>query len=255
MRYSMLRAAGTLFVAAYVLSGCATQQPQTAPVSSSHASAAMAPTATAPVAAPALETGPVVIDQRPQSDKVHEIHSLWVTSCDYGIFTLAEKKGGKTHVEALRDDLTSMPGDPWHGHSVTVTHYAAYLNMKRKLKGGVYAMSGGLIPSVMSQMGEACSETQMHGGWYAATDLKTTQPPIVIEIVATVDGKSRSLRSVYSPETAVNPKLKQPSDDAQLAKAIKKANLDFAASLSDHDAEGSAANAPERAADGARPKP
>jgi hypothetical protein len=248
---SSLRAAGTLLFAACVLTGCATQQPQKATATPMQAAAT--PIAAAVVAP--LHGGPSVIDQRPQSDKVFEMHSLWITSCDYGVFTLAEKKNSTSHVEALRDDLASVPGDPWHGHAITVTHYAAYLNAKRKLKNGVYTVHGGLIPSLMSQMGEKCAATQMHGGWYAATDLKTTMPPIVIEIVATLDGKPHSFRSVYSPETDVTPKLKKPSDDVQLAEAIKKADLEFAASLGEDDAVPAAAGGTGSTPDGMPLKP
>ncbi|WP_109126336.1 hypothetical protein [Dyella sp. C11] len=249
------RASSALIVAACLLTGCATEPQQKPSNPPKVAAATTAAPIAAPVNKPTPQGGPVVVDQRPQSDKVHEIHSLWITSCDYGVFTLAEKKDSKSHVEALHDDLASMPGDPWHGHTITVTHYAAYLNMKRKLKGGVNAMYGGLIPSVMSQMGESCAENQMHGGWYAGTDLKNTLSPIVIEITATVDGTPHSVRSVFSPQTAMNPKLKQPSDDAQLAEAISKADADFAASLKDDDATSTAAGASLDAMKTAQPKP
>ncbi|MFZ0871801.1 MAG: hypothetical protein WAM90_13890 [Rhodanobacter sp.] len=252
---SSLRASGTLLVAACVLTGCATQQPQKAAASPVQASTDKATPAAESVVAPLTHGGPSVIDQRPQSDKVFEMHSLWITSCDYGIFTLAEKKSSKSHIEALRDDLASLPGDPWHGHAITVTHYAAYLNAKQTLKKGLSAVSSGLIPSMMSQMGEKCAATQMHGGWYAATDLKTTVPPIVIEIVATLDGKPHSFRSVYSPETDVTPKLKKPSDDVQLAEAIKKADLEFAASLGEDDAVPPAAGGTGSTPDGVPLKP
>lgn len=229
MRGLELRVSGTLLlVAACVLAGCATQQSQ-GPVAAP--SNTVLPATAGSVALPATQGGPVVVDARPPSDKQHEMHSLWITSCDYGVFTLAEKRGVKSHTEALRDDLSAMPGDPWAGHTITVSHYAAYLNMKRALKHQVYSMNTGLIPSAMAQMGETCSETEMHGGWYAGADLKTTESPIVIEIVATVDGKEHRTRSVYSPQTAITPKLKKPSDDTQLAEAVAKADREFAASL------------------------
>lgn len=227
--YSLgLRASGTLLVAACVLAGCATQQAQDKAAGSMNSSH---PAITEPGASPAMQGGPTVVDARPSNDKQYEMHSLWITSCDYGVFTLAEKNGTKSRVEVLHDDLSAIPGDPWAGHTVTVTHYAAYLNMKRALKHQVYSMNTGLIPMAMAQMGETCSETEMHGGWYAGADLKTTEPPIVIEIVATVDGKEHRTRSVYSPQTAITPKLKKPSDDTQLAEAVAKANREFIASL------------------------
>lgn len=223
-----LRAFGALLIAMLVLSGCTTQQPRP-PLAARSNLSIQAPTV--PVAPTTAQGGPTVVDARPPSDKQFGIHSLWITSCNYGVYTLAEKKGLKSHVEALHDDFAALPGDPWAGRTITVTRYAAYLNMKRAFKHQVYANYAGFIPAVMAKMGETCNPTEMQGGWYAGTDLKTAMPPIVIEIVATVDGKEHRTRSVYSPQTAITPKLKSDSDDTQLAEAVSKANREFIESL------------------------
>jgi hypothetical protein len=214
-----------------MVAGCATQAPRESNQATPASTSASPPAATTDAALKSAGVGPTVVDQRPEADKVFEIHSLWITSCNYGVFTLPEKKTTKTHPDALQIDLAALPGDPWQGHQITVTHYAAYINAKHRLKGGVYAANQGLIPALMQGMGEKCSATEMQGGWYAATDVTNNNPPIVIEITAMVDGKSHTLRSVYSPSIDVVPKLKHDSDDHQLAAAIHKANLAFAALL------------------------
>lgn len=237
MRRSCRLAAALLTV--LILGGCATQSPQESKAITSSAHPA------ANVVAPASTTvGPSVVDRRPAADKAFEIHSLWITSCDYGVFTLAEKKTGKSHVESLHDDLAALPGDPWAGHQITVTHYAAYINNKHKLRKGALlgSFTGGIAAALVQRddekknkgtplPGDTCSASEMHGGWYSGNDTTTYNPPIVIEISALVDGKPHEVRSVYSPSVDVIPKLKHPSDDNELAIAVHKADQAFAASM------------------------
>lgn len=226
-------------ITALLVAGCATQAPQKLDSATSSSTSGSPQSAEVANELGASVTGPTVIDRRPETDKVFDTHSLWISSCDYGVYTLPEKNTVKTHVEALHDDLAALPGDPWHGNQITVTHYVAYINAKRQLKDSAYnATFFGIIPGLIKNeidkkhgRGETCSEAQMHGGWYAGTEITNYNPPIVIEIVAAIDGKPLKVRSVYSPDTNVIPKLKQASDDNQLAAAVRKANLAFISTL------------------------
>ncbi|SDG20718.1 MULTISPECIES: hypothetical protein [Rhodanobacteraceae] len=169
-------------------------------------------------------TGPAVVDHRPPADRAYDIHSLLITSCDYGIYTVPQKPASLSAVALLRNEMATAPGDPWHGHTIEVRRYAAYLNAKRALKGSVGSMYGGLLPMLMLRAGEKCSETEMHGGWYAGSEIVNALSPLIVEMIVSVDGKVYNVRSVYSPRVGVTPKLKQPTDDSELTQAMIKAD-------------------------------
>lgn len=120
--------------------------------------------------------------------------------------------------------MATVAGDPWHGHTIEVRHYSAYLNAKRALKSGVGRMYGGLLPALMLQAGEKCSEAEMQGGWYAGSEIVNMLSPLIVEMIVSVDGKVYKVRSVYSPRVGVTPKLKQPTDDGELTQAMIKAD-------------------------------
>jgi len=183
--------------------------------------------------------GPDVVDKRPMSDREAEIHSLWVSSCDYGVFTIPEDSAAETYMASLHDELAAVPSDPWSGHQVVVTHYAAYLNNKKALKSravfaGVGGLLGGLIANAVTKTptgGESCAQNKMHGGWFAGSEVTTSFAPIIVELEATVDGKPFKVHSVYSPTVATSPKPKKPAERAQLDAAIKKADKAFVSAL------------------------
>lgn len=222
-----------LISSAGLLSGCATS-----PTSDiTHAVDATPPPA---------GNGPVIVDHRPASDSQGSVHSKWIGSCDVGISTIEEADAGKPYLASLHDDLASLPGDPWSGHQITVTHYAAYENGKRQLKaksynGGFgYGILGGLLSDALAgkaKDGETCAPADIHGGWYAAGEATSNVPPVVVEIEATVDGKPVKMHSVYSPAKQVGFKPKTDQERAGLVAAIKKADLAFAATIGGHAAQ------------------
>ncbi|MGA7439287.1 MAG: hypothetical protein WBW32_14295, partial [Luteibacter sp.] len=175
--------------------------------------------------------GPTVKDLRPLADKTRDMHSLWITSCDYGISTLPELPGNATGPSTLANDMAALPGDPWHGHTVEVVHYATYLNQKRMLKGMVGGMYGGVLPYLMLKAGEDCAETKMHGGYYAGSEILNLFPPIIIEMTVKVDGTVHHQRTVYSTKPPIDPHLKQPWEVAEVVQAMTKANHALLASL------------------------
>jgi hypothetical protein len=181
--------------------------------------------------AAAAGAGPTVKDLRPPADKTRDMHSLWITSCDYGISTLPELPGNPTGPSTLANDMAALPGDPWRGHTVDVVHYASYLNQKRMLKSSVSGMYGGVIPYLMLKAGEDCAETKMHGGYYAATEILNFYPPIVVEMVVKIDGAVHRQRTVYSTKPPIDPHLKQPWEAAEVLQAMTKANHALLASL------------------------
>lgn len=216
-----------LVLASILLSGCVSYRPEKMPTTPPRFEL---PLVAAPT--PALPSiGPNIVDHRPSSDKVRDMHSLLITSCDYGVMTLEEKTGVTSGSAQLRNEMAAVQGDPWRGHEVEVRHYAVYLNQKRLLKGTVSEMYVGLIPSLMLNAGESCAEAQMHGGWYTGTEILNLLPPLIVEISVNVDGKVYKVRSVYSPHSLVDRKLRHASDDHEVEQAVTKANKLLVAKL------------------------
>lgn len=216
-----------------LLAGCATD-----PVVEGGQAAAAAQSAS--------EDGPVIVDHRPATDRLGSVHSKWMGSCDVGISTIEEADAGRTYLAFLHDDLASLPGDPWSGHQIIVSHYAAYENGKRQLKARAYtsAVGGGILGGLISNAlagstkdGESCAPGEIHGGWYAADEATSNVPPVVVEIEATVDGRPVKIHSVYSPAKPVGFKPKTEAERAGLVAAIKKADLAFASVLGGHAAQ------------------
>lgn len=204
-------------------------------------------------AAESATGSPVVEDDRPANDKKFVNHSAWITSCNYGVFTIAEPTDSPTHVQALQQDLATLPNNPWAGHTIVVTHYAVYMNAKHNLRVGtaVGGMVGALIHNASQRSDNAganandapvdetpyetdpanqhgCSANEMDGGWYVANAINNRLPPLVTEIVASVDGQQVKVRTVYTPSGNFIPKLRSEHSREELANAVKQANSVFA---------------------------
>jgi hypothetical protein len=178
-----------------------------------------------PAPTPAVPSaGPSIVDHRPAKDKARDMHSLLITSCDYGISTLAEKSEMSSGPSRLRNEMAALDGDPWRGHTIEVRHYATYLNQKRALKNQVGAMYTGLIPYFLLKAGETCKENEMHGGWYAGTEIQNLLSPLIVEMSISVDGHIHNQRSVYSPRVGIDAKLRHQTDDTEVEQAMTKAN-------------------------------
>jgi hypothetical protein len=133
----------------------------------------------------------------------------------------------------LKADLEAALGVPLAGKTVTVTRYGSYFNTGAYNRGVTYSKFGGLIPDLMSTMGSKCSREDTKAGWYQGSEVTNISSPIVVELNASVDGKSYETRSVYSPETELNPFFsKDKNAPAALAAALKKANAALIAQIS-----------------------
>jgi hypothetical protein len=223
-------------ITAGMLAGCASGQ-----VPKSESASAHGATPKAADAAPEQHVagGPVISDRIPAADRKADIHSLWAHSCDYGVYTVQENSAPTPYVVALHDDLASLPGDPWANHQITVTHYAAYINNKERLRRTTAAgLAGGLLGGLIAESighsasaGEKCAASEMQGGWYGSGEWTTNYNPIIVEIEATVDNRPVKVRTVYSPTMSVGYKAKAPDERAQIGNAIKKADKAFAATI------------------------
>ncbi len=185
----------------------------------------------------AAEPAPlVVLDQRPSEEQKTSWLSLMITSCEYGIRRIADEKDAPSRMDGLKADLQAALGAQLAGKTVTVTRYGSYFNTGAYNRGITYSKFGGLIPEAMSKMGSKCSREDTKAGWYQASEVANLNSPIVVELTASVDGKAHETRSVYSPESELNPFFsKDEKAPAALAAALKKANAALIAQIeADH---------------------
>jgi hypothetical protein len=194
----------------------------------------------------ATERAPIqVVDQRPADELKTSWLSLMITSCEYGIRRVADEKGAPSRLDGLRADLEAALGAPLAGKTITVTRYGSYFNTGAYNRGVTYSKFGGLIPDLMSTMGSKCAREDTKAGWYQGSEVTNISSPIIVELTASVDGKSYETRSVYSPETELNPFFsKDKNAPAALGAALKKANAALIAQISADVAPGVAAPAP-----------
>ena len=163
-----------------------------------------------------------VADLRPETDKTAEILSVWVTSCKYGIYRLADGRSNPPRMTLLRHDLESSLGGRLHNATLTVTQYRMYINKRAPLRATVNGSFTGVVPSVLAAQGEGCTKEKTGEGWFDASDT-SANAALIVEIQAAMNGKSYSVRSVAG---IVPPE--QLSDSQQIFGSLQKANATLA---------------------------
>jgi len=182
-------------------------------------------------AAGASKNGLHLTDARPARDKSFSTHSLWITSCNYGVYTVGEPATAPPAMDTLREDFLAVPSLQGSSHDLRVDRYAVYFNPSRKLKGmavgvGIGGIVGGTIGSSMADpaKGSKCPPAKMEGGWYGPGELTTPYSPLIVETSGTFDGKPFHSRTVYSPTAELGPKIKKPFEVVEFEAALHKAN-------------------------------
>jgi hypothetical protein len=172
-----------------------------------------------------------LLDARPAKDKAFSTHSLWITSCDYGVYTVGEPAAARPAMDVLRGDAVALPSLQGRSHEIRVDHYVVYFNPARKLKGmavgvGIGGMVGAAIGSSVADAGKGskCPAAKMDGGWYGPGELTTAYSPLIVETAGALDGKPFHSRTVYSPTAELGPKIKKPFEVVEFEAALHKAN-------------------------------
>lgn len=245
-----VRAVGTSLILAFALAACAGDPPRPSASPADAKSKAVLP----------ASDDVTIQDHRPAKDKSFAFHSLWITSCDYGVYTVGDNTAGTPVMTALHDDLTAIQGHPLSGRTVELTHYIVYYNPSRKLKGAAIGSIGGIAGAVIGSStatikGSSCAASKMDGGWYATEEVKHGYPPLIIEIVASVDGKVHKSRTVYSPMIDLSPKMRAAGDVKDYNAAIKAADADFIKTLDLVASSSPAARSPTAPAASPTPSP
>lgn len=139
-----------------------------------------------------------VIDARPASDKTSERLSPWITSCTYEIHSIGDEQTVPSKLTILQRDLEDALGDKLKNAVMTVTQYRIFYNNRALMVGEVGKGYTGLVPDLMTHAGDRCSKEDTGGGWYEASEVTTQFSPFVVQIQATLDGKTYSARTVFS---------------------------------------------------------
>jgi len=166
-----------------------------------------------------------ITDARPELDKTSEILSLWATSCQYGIYRLADTRSNPTRMVLLRSDLEAALGTRLRNRTLVVNQYRMFVNRRAPLRATVNGMYHGIVPSMLAQAGEGCTKEQTGDAWFDASDTDATAAAI-IKIQATMDGKSYAVRSVSGLVSS-----DQADDSHQIFGALRKANAALAEQL------------------------
>ncbi|WP_153067198.1 hypothetical protein [Steroidobacter cummioxidans] len=172
-----------------------------------------------------------IADARPAEERESKIMSLLITSCNYGVHQVGDKRMVPDRLTLLGEDLNAAMGAQLAGKSLVLNRYAVHFNNAQALRNGVAKMNPGLIVDMLKGVGARCPRDEMKAGWFEPDDVTTPYSPFIVEVTLTVDGKAHSVRSVYSPDKEVSQTMGDPESTVALFAAIRKANEKLIASL------------------------
>lgn len=131
--------------------------------------------------------GLTILDERSAADKKQKVLSAGITSCEYGVYRLDEKRA-PGRFDALRIALESAKGAALADKALHVARYDIFFNNGARLRGTTYAPYGGLVIEAMKGMGVNCPKEKMRGGWFDGSEITTPHGPIIIEMSVALDG-------------------------------------------------------------------
>jgi hypothetical protein len=179
---------------------------------------------------PATDGSFTVVDERPEADKKQKTYSLMITSCDYGVYRLADKKG-PTRFDALHVDLAELRGAALAGKTLRVQRYDIHFNNAAWMRESVNSQFRGVIIDSLKSHGVGCPREKMKAGWFDPAELTAERAPLIVELTALLDDKPHDVRVVYTPTIAMWGRLTKPDELAEVRLAMRKAAEAFAATL------------------------
>lgn len=143
----------------------------------------------------------MVVDARPPIEKQTTQLSTWIGSCDNGIRRLGEEQETTPRLVLLGRELSDALGSKFPHSTVTVNRYRVFFNASR-IESEVISATGGAADHLAAAllMPHDCTEVQTSGGWYFPSEARTSRSPLIVEINATLNGKTFAVRTVYAPE-------------------------------------------------------
>ena len=70
-----------------------------------------------------------------------------------------------------------------------------------------------------------CSREEMKAGWFDPADLTNNYSPLIVDLAATVNGKTYEVYTAYSPDTELRYKFRKPIFQQHVSAAREKAYL------------------------------
>lgn len=175
--------------------------------------------------------GVTILDERAAADKKRKLLSMGITSCEYGVYRLDEKRA-PGRFDALSIALESSKGVALAGKTLHVARYDVYFSNGARLRDMTYrAHTGGVVTGAMIGLGANCPREKMKGGWFAASEVTTPHGPIIVEMTVSLDGATYESRSVHSSSIEMMGGFKSPEEKAEMSAALKSAADALAAKL------------------------
>jgi hypothetical protein len=145
-----------------------------------------------------------IIDSRPEKEKVSEVLTRTITSCNYWIWRIGDEQTTPNKITFLKNNLANTLGDSVNQKEFTIKKYDIFFNGQNNARGNArngmaLGIISGLVIDELEKVGSNCPKEEMDGGWYDAKEITNNNSPIIIEILLTVDGHDHFARYVYSP--------------------------------------------------------
>lgn len=160
-----------------------------------------------------------IVDSRPDEDKENGTVTMNAMSCSFGLSRVGDTAANPSKTKVLEEDLEKNPALALDGKTLEITSWAIYRNNQAFFRN----VNGGLLGALMlteedrKKMGSKCKRHKTKGGWYDASEVATTVPPLVSELKGIYDGRTIAVRIVYSP-TQVSPgKFEGDPGDTEIA--------------------------------------
>jgi hypothetical protein len=162
-----------------------------------------------------------VLDERPEQDKKSKTGSYMITSCNYGVLRIGDKKM-PDRFAALRTELAAIAGAPLDGKTLHVPLFNVYVNQSVGLRKMADENFDGALANAMINRGSSCPREKMDGGWFGGTEVSTLHSPLIVEMRVLIDGQAHDVRVVHSPTTALGGALRKPAELQELDAALRK---------------------------------
>lgn len=185
-------------------------------------------------------------DQRPATEAKQKgvPGSSNIMSCNYGISIMDDRGQVEARTVSLQRVLEQTLGRRLSGKKVIVKRYLVSWNggsVGRQETRDLFPGGVGIVGGAMIGMGANCPEEKVPIGWYAGSEVTTSNPPFVAVISVEIDGSAFTGRYVISTDFPFPPPSALPGTRVLrerkeywvkgVALAIEKANASFADKL------------------------
>ena len=169
-----------------------------------------------------------LVDQRPGGEDSTE----WLTrngkSCDYTLRQIGDQDISPDRFTLLREGLSATVGRQLVGKTLLITRYAIYINSLKRDRTSAWGINGNVFSNLIEDVyyrhvDHRCQEEQLAQGRLEPADVESHRSPVIVEITLIVDGKTHSVRSLFTPNQDISIKEKDPGTQAAIQAALNKA--------------------------------